>query len=390
MLMQLAVAIKDEVYLMRLSAYFRRHPIHANWTIIAFTSAEACRDYLQEGGRIDFLIADSIILQEIMDRQQHFPVAELVEQENSHSKLRAWPNIMKYQPLPHLIQKILEIYSGLTGTAQHTKLSAGTGKSGAQVIAVYSASGNIGKTAIALHLAHAAGVQHSRVFYMNLERWSCFELWLGEPLLHAQHTRDGGMSELLYSIKKGGAQSNQWLEFRKRHKLLQADYVEPFNHDEDRANLSGEEAAAMIELAASSGYYDVIVVDLDSAISNLQLAVIDRADVVVWVASGDQTILNKQLLALQYMEKQWPERHMSVIPKLEVVFNGIPLLHVKRNNYAVPIAASFVNSRNVLFPEVQAWKAPGEARLLSSASFRAAADTLLHQIMQKEQRNAAT
>jgi len=33
MLMQLAVAIKDEVYLMRLSAYFRRHPIHANWTI---------------------------------------------------------------------------------------------------------------------------------------------------------------------------------------------------------------------------------------------------------------------------------------------------------------------------------------------------------------------
>ncbi|MEF2243566.1 hypothetical protein [Paenibacillus sp. IITD108] len=387
MLKQLALALDDEAYLLKFSAYFRRHPIHSNWTIIVFTSAEACMSYIKKGGRIDYLIAGASILKQIADAYPHLPAAVLAEQERG--KLKTWPCLLKYQPLPQLLQKALEIYSELTGASEHVKLSSVQGKAGAQVIVVYSVSGNIGKTAIALHLAHAAGVRHSRVFYLNMERWNCFELWLGGETPRQDEQKQSGMSELLYSVKRGGLQSSQWLEQRKRHKLLQADYVLPFELDEDWDAFSGEEAAAIVELAAGCGHYDVIVIDLDSGLGQLQMAMLDRADVIVWVVNGDQTVLSKQLLAMQYMMRNWPEQFGPLPSKLEVVFNGTSPRQSHWAKHSAQLAASFLAPHNIIFPDVEAWRVQGEARLLSSADFRAAADRLLQQIIQRSSEYAA-
>lgn len=386
MLKQLALALEDEAYLLKFSAYFRRHPIHSNWTIIVFTSAEACQSYMKEGGRIDYLIAGASILKQLAGAYPQLPAAVLTEQERG--KWNTWPCLLKYQPLPQLLQKALEIYSELHGTDEYGKLSAVQGKAGAQVIAVYSVSGNIGKTAIALHLAHAAGVRHRRVFYLNMERWNGFEYWLGETSPQDAQ-KQSGMSELLYSVKRGGMQSSQWLEQRKRHKLLQADYVLPFELDEDWDALSGEDAASIVELAAGCGHYDVIVIDLDSGLGKLQMTMLDRADVIVWVANGGQNVMSKQLLAMQYMMRNWPEQFGSLPSKLEIVYNCTTPRQSQWIKYSTQLAACFLAPHNILFPEVESWRVQREARLLSSADFRAAADRLLQQIIQRSGEYAA-
>ncbi|MCA0757407.1 hypothetical protein KP806_20315 [Paenibacillus sp. N4] len=376
---QLAVAAGEREYAKRLADYVRDSPFSACFQVIAFTNSEACLKYLKQGYAIDFLAAEPVLMEELMEASAGIPKAVLVKELTGRGEL---PELLQFQPIPLLLQRLSELQTrgGVksSGPAAPSVSGGGGGAKAAKVTAVYSASGGTGKTAIALHLAHAAGSGGLRVFYLNLELWNTSERWLGKPKREAGGGMAAGLSELLYELKAQPEQAAEWLlEHRIRHPLLKGDYVAPCTNMEDRLTLSPDDARGLIGAIARSGQYDLIVVDLDDGLGELHAAVFELSQQVLWVSDGEAAEAEKRMMKLRYGEQKWGERFRLISRKFLIVRN--------RTDAA---AESRVRSRTepsavpVLFPDAEEWRA-GEAGLLTSPLFRASAEKLANYLFQE-------
>ena len=89
---------------------------------------------------------------------------------------KAERELYQYQPLPMLLEQLSAMFNSYV--REPTRLADSEGGTSTKVISVYSPMGGTGKTAVALHLAHAASSYQRRTFYLNLERWNTAEAWL--------------------------------------------------------------------------------------------------------------------------------------------------------------------------------------------------------------------
>ncbi|MBD2867778.1 P-loop NTPase family protein [Paenibacillus arenilitoris] len=367
----LAVAVKETEYLRRLADYVRDSPLAEQWQVTGFTNAEACKQYAMQGYKIDLLAAQPELLGELRELRERWPAIPAVALVMGLGDSGEEHELHQYQPLPLLLQRLEEVHARLAGQPPRL-VPGGDEPDGVRILTVYSASGSTGKTALALHLAHAASSHGRRAFYLNLERWNTADAWLGVPRSAAAASGGEGLSELLYGLKAQPGQAAEWLlEHRIRHPLLKADYLAACTNVEDRLTLGPEDAAGILDAIARSGQYDLIVVDLDDGLDELHASVFDRSDRVLWLTSGNLSVLGKQRMALHYGERKWGERFASAMSKALFVHNravnaaGL----TPDETHALPYAP-------VQLPEVPEWRDPGAATLLSSPSFRAASDKL--------------
>lgn len=378
---QLGVAVKDPEYLKRLADYIRDSKLGEQWQVVAFTQAEACKRYVQQGYKMDILAAQPELLAEMKAELPKLPVIALVlklgESQEEHE-------LHQYQPLPQLLQRLSEIHARAAVHAGARKLAVDEEMAaGVRVISVYSASGGTGKTALALHLAHAAGTHRRRTFYLNLERWNSSAAWLGtlqngngDPT--GATTKEEGLSELLYSLKAQPEQAVKWLmEHRKQDTQLKGDYLAVCTNLEDRLTLCEDDALGLVDAISRSGQYDVIIVDLDSDLEGMHLAVFEKSDQVLWVLNDNESVRNKQKMAQRYGEQKWNGRFKRLSQKFIVV-----------NNQAARIAQTAqrgekdtMNDAIFQLPEIPEWRGAGSVKLLSSPIYRAAADKLFRQLI---------
>lgn len=368
---QLAIAVKEHEYMRRLADYVRDSPFGKQWQVAAFTNAEACKRYAQQGYTIDLIAAEPALLDQLKDDFSAIPSVALVSMLGGDEREH---ELLQYQPLPLLLQGLADFHEQSIRNGYQAAEVIAPG-SNARVIAVHSASGGVGKTALSLHLVHAAGSLGHRTFYLNLERWNAADTWLGEP---TAASADGeGMSELLYGIKAQSEQSDRWLKtHRKRHPLLKGDYISACSNAEDRLTLSSEDGAALIDIIARSGQYDLIVIDLDDALQELHTAVLERSDHVLWVVTDDSSVYRKHMQAMQYGQLKWGDRFKHILRRAAIVRNRvcaeqIPMLTDIPKLKAAPIT----------LPEVAEWRSAEAVSLLSSPPFRAAAGRLLKHLL---------
>lgn len=375
---QLAVAAGEREYAKRLADYVRDSPFSGCFQVIAFTNSEACLKYLKQGYPIHFLAAEPALMEELAEASAGIPKAVLVKELTGVGE---WPELLQFQPLPLLLQRLLELQArggGKPPGASAPSVGGGDGgAAAAKVTAVYSAIGGTGKTAIALHLAHAAGSGGLRVFYLNLELWNTSERWLGKPKSEAGGSMAAGLSELLYELKAQPEQAAEWLlAHRIRHPLLKGDYVAPCTNLEDRLTLGPDDARGLIGAIARSGQYDLIVVDMDDGLGELHAAVFELSQQVLWVTGAEAAEADKRLMKLRYGEQRWGERFREMSRKFLFVRNRAdPAAMTRMRGRTEPVAAP------VLFPEAAEWRT-GEAALLTSPHFRAAAEKLANFLFQ--------
>ena len=105
---------------------------------------------------------------------------------------------------------------------------------------MYSASGGIGKTTLALQLAKQAGLRGLSVFYLNLEQWNATSIWFGE---------EGGddFSQMLYTLQTQPDKAFIRLtELRKRHSAMKIDYLSPCRNAEERLSLTADHVKQLL------------------------------------------------------------------------------------------------------------------------------------------------
>jgi len=367
---QLAVAVKEPEYLKRLADYIQGSKLGEQWQIIAFTHADAWKLYVKQGYKIDLLAAQPELLAEMKGELPNIAIIALVMQLGESKEEH---ELLQYQPIPQLLQRFSEIHSQAIA---HAASSFGTTvrPTGVRIISVYSASGGTGKTALALHLVHAASTHQCRTFYLNLERWNTSETWLGG--LKESEAKEEGMSELLYGLKAQPGQSVNWfLEHRKRDAQLKGDYLAPWTNLEDRLTLNEEDMAELLDTIARSGQYDLIVVDLDNGLDELHLAIFVQSSQVLWVMNDDASVRNKQRMALRYGAQKWSTRFSRLNNKFISVKN-----HVAGSVHVASSEIDGMAFAKTGLPEIPEWRGASHVALLSSPVYRAAADQLFKQL----------
>lgn len=367
--LRLAVAVKEKEYIRRLADYVRGGPFRERCQLTAFTHAEACLQYVKQGFAIDLIAAEPQLLPELKEALPHIPTVALVGSrgESGHDR-----EVLRFQALPQLMGSLLEQHA--PGPQGGEKGRHGDG-SGAAIVAVHSASGGVGKTALALHLAHSAGAAGLKACYLNLERWNTAEAWLsGAPSREGEQV--AGMSELLYALKAHGSVPPDLLAACRQHEpRLNGDCVPGFNHPGDRESLTAEEALSLVESVAGSGFYDVVIVDLDHGLSELQLSVLERSRHVLSVVTDDRSAMGKLALSHRYGVHQWGERFERLLRRTLLVRNrAIASGDGALQAFGLPAALAAL-------PDVPEWRQGGDVRLLGSPAFRAAAAELLRLVL---------
>lgn len=359
---QLAVVMQEGEYMKRLADYVRDSPFSESWGVTAFTSADACRQYIDKGYAIHMVAAESELLKELEHAIAAIPAVALVDKLGESGALR---ELLKYQSLPMLLKGLTEWHGRSIGKPARSAAAVSGQAGSCDVITVCSSAGGVGKTAVALHLAHAAGTRGLRTFYLNLERWNTSMRWLG-----TEGAEGEGMSELLYEIKAKFNTARQWLvRHRKYHPLLKSDYVSAFSNAEDRLTLTPDDASALLELIAGTGEYDVILVDGADSWDDMHAALMERSQHMLMVLTEDPVVAGKHDLAMAYARKRWGERGQAMEEKIRLVYNKSSGMQLRvRQAYGLPA--------------VHEWQSGGA--LLSSPQFRAAVDKLLEKLLEDE------
>ncbi|WP_168121063.1 hypothetical protein [Paenibacillus sp. HB172176] len=364
---QLAIAVREPEYMKRLADYVRDSSYGDQWQIIAFTSADACLHYVKQGYSIDFIAASPAMLSGIMKGLPKQACACLVK---SQGESEVQPEVMQYQALPQLLKELTGLYdkhSELT-----VKISADVSQSSSlQIIAVHSAAGGTGKTALALHLAHAAAMQGKRTFYFNLERWNTAEMRMGATEQTA--LKQAGLSDFLYVIKTNAGEGRHWLAKHSiLHPVMKADFLPGFANLEDRMSLEPEDGLAMVDAVAGSGRYRTVIIDLDASMDELTFALLERSHRILSLVTLDPAIIRKQEQAWQYGKQRWGGAFEEVLQKTELVRNDVGAAATK----GIPLLQEKVKLAPEALPRAAEWKDEAGAKLLTSSSFRAAANAL--------------
>ncbi|GGG76537.1 hypothetical protein [Paenibacillus radicis (ex Gao et al. 2016)] len=368
MKLQLAIAVKEQEYARRLADYIRDSPFGGKWQLTAFTHPEAFVHFLKGGYPVDFIAAQPSMLKTAESFLPNVPTAVLVGGDGGSAE---FPELRQFQPLPELLHRIAALYADSGG------MSRQKAEEGASVLAVYSASGGVGKTTLCLQLMNAAGAAGYRAFYLNLERWNAMEAWLGKE---AGSSEGEGLSQLLYLLKAQPEKVNGWLlQHRKRHSALKGDYLPAFSNADDRMTLQAADAEAIVKAVAASGQYDLIVIDMDEALDELHVALYERSDQIVWLLTDDPSVKRKSELACRYGSQRWGSRFQAVERRFQFVVNrrsggSGERLPQRDWSEARPIAAAL--------PECEAGSIQPQS-VIAAPQYKAAVERLFRQLMKE-------
>lgn len=316
----LILAAKDTDYTERLADYIRHSPFGESWQLTVFTNPAALIRFIRGGYAVDLLVADAELLGELGELAEGLPVVVLVDGAggNRRSEPEYAHQVQRVQPLPQLLQALTAAYAAYGGVACQARSSASDGR-GADVVAVYSASGGIGKTTLAIQLCQQAAISGARVFYLNLEQWNSSVL--GEGAEGGEGAED--LAQLLYTVQtepeRGGLQLTS---LRRRHVSLGVDYIAPCGNADERLSLSAEHVTKLLEVIKATSDYDMIMVDLDSRMDAMHIGVFGASHHVLWLVSQHPASLRKLELAKAYGEQKYDEAFRKLKPKVRMIQIG--------------------------------------------------------------------
>ncbi|WP_274649189.1 AAA family ATPase [Paenibacillus humicola] len=354
---QFVIAVKEADYIERLGEYIRHSPFGEQWQMTAFTNRTAFRHFIRAGYPIHFIAAQSHMLEELEDRDLGVPTAALVMRTG---ECPGRPEILQYQPLPRLLQAVSAVCAA-AGVRPEGGVSGGK----AAVAAVYSASGGIGKTTLALHLSQLAGVRGMRVFYLNLEPWNATSLWFGDEA-------SDDLPYMLYTLQTQPDKSALRLtELRRRHPAMGLDYFAPCGNPDELLELSPDNARLLIDTIAGSGQYDLVVADTGWGLNRLHVEVLLAADYPLWLVGRDEVSRRKTEAALRYAERKWGRSFEEAKRRFRFLLAG-----------EGSRASGFDERLKIRFdgeiPFVEEWRRAGEPfGAQGSAAYRTAAEALL-------------
>lgn len=348
--MSLLLLDEDRYFGEMVSAFLRASEYRERFTIRVFTSAEQGGPFVEQLTQpFILLVHESMMpLTEAVYRLKPGCTVILSDTPLSEAILE-YPVLCKYQPLDLLLSRVSAHFN------EYAAVASLGGQRETSVCTVYSASGGIGKTVTAVHLARQLAYRGERVLCLCLELLPSREWYPGDD--------DGAreaFSQLLYYAKTNpkliGAKKDG---LKRKHALLKFDYIPPFSNGTELWEMSGEELLQLITGLTGSGDYDWIVIDLDSAPIPCRTELFRRTDEMIWLITDDSIHLGKAREQLRQLPDLEQTQLLRKVKFIQNKSTGLPF-----NDWSV-----YGLSVQRRLPYVPEWKAVPKADAMFSLTF---------------------
>ena len=179
----------------------------------------------------------------------------ILSEGEKKKELSDYPCIYKYQASDQLIAEVMNYYAVEAVPAPAAML-----KKKVEIIGIYSPVGRSLKTSLGLTYGQIRAREH-KVLYLNLEEYAGFETLLEEKY-------EADLADLLYFARLGSGNLVYRMGSLIRH-LGGLDYIPPAFCPEDLRNISPGEWTSLIRDLAEYSAYDVLLLDIGSAVNGI-------------------------------------------------------------------------------------------------------------------------
>ena len=280
----MAVYDVDSVYAQRFADVVNQKE-KTPFTVIPFTNLETLREYAQKH-QVEILLVSVSVPKEQVEGIHINSVVTLAEGEVV-SAYDAYPSVYKYQAVDSVIREVMSCYCERSDEMPFVVL----GKR-ARILGVYSPVGRCLKTSLALTIGQQL-VKEGKTLYIGLEEFSGFSILLEESC-------KSDFSDVLYFYRQGNLDALRLRSLAYTWKEL--DYLPPVRYPEDLEQMTGEEAAGLVEKLGAEMGYQYVVLDAGRLARNL-IPVLQRCDVIYMPVKEDGISSAKLEEFEEYLER---------------------------------------------------------------------------------------
>ncbi|MCC3375518.1 hypothetical protein [Cohnella sp. REN36] len=351
---RIALAAPQPGYAVKLARYLKE--TEREWEVAAFTQEMALARYVQDVPPADMLLIHPDLYAQVKERlPTSMYVVLLLEEETAGSDDQTLPSVAQFQPMSRLAATLRALLEG--GVRRQSR-------DGTAVWTVFSASGGVGKTTLALNLARQLNERGVRAFYLNLEPLNVTDQLFGrgEP---------DRLTSVLYTLQAHPEEGGRMLQqLAERSSPIGTGYMDAPEHPAERLALTAERLRMLLDALRGSARFDVIVVDPDSGCGEWHRALLEWSEEVLWLALDDVQSVRKA----ERLVKEWQGKVAGFPGKCTFALNrqeGAP-----GNDWRTPPGTTLHP-----LPEIPQWNRLSTMQtLLHSSAYSGAVDRLLDRL----------
>ncbi len=275
------------------------------FTVVPFTSLELLREFARKHP-IEILLISDAVSREQMDGIAAVSVVTLAEGEVVSVAEEDYPSVYKYQSADSVIREVMARYCDQPAEDMLVVLGQR-----ARVLGVYSPVGRCFKTSMALLLGQQLA-REGKSLYIGFEEFSGLQRIMG-----GEYKND--LSDVLYFLRQGCFSVMRLRSLVYTWKDM--DYIAPVRYPEDMEQMSGDEAASLLEKLAAECGYEYIVVDVGRPGRNL-IPILECCDVIYMPVCDDEMSAAKLEEFTAYLESAGQQPLQERIQRVKLPFQG--------------------------------------------------------------------
>jgi len=267
------IATSDTAYTNHISGYISEHHSDAI-EISVCNSVENLREMLRTR-RYDVALMDAQLIKEVDFDCVKLPMLLWSGQETSDISIV--PNrIIKHRRISKTVSTVLENYATVSG-----KIDIASDRKN-NITAVWSASGGVGKTTVALACAAAAVLQEKEAFYLNLESFSSTAAYFPES--------SKSISAVFEMLETDAGNTKMFIQgiCAQRNGIK---YLAPPENYEDMCILTTENIRELVSCCADIS--DELIIDMSCICDTRTKQVFEMADKVLLTIDNTETAGHK-------------------------------------------------------------------------------------------------
>lgn len=300
MVIRVALACKDEEYLNRLLLGFDKY---RKIDLTMYSDEESLSRELKEK-RFDILLFTTDMFSREMDYLNTKADLKILlddEEKIISNTFSDAKRVKKYQRISKIYKNLLDYYSEVCGKDMTP------GEENVKIVSFYSPVGGAGKTTVALVSAEKYAQHGKRTFYISFEDIASEDCYL-------EQDQEKGLSDLMRFVDSNTNIAMK-IEGMLKRKGTNLYYLNHFTSPNDIKELTVEDVQNLISAIRNTGLFDVIVVDMGTALEDKELALFEMSDCVLIVERTDEIATRKinGFYQMYYIMNTYASKMMRII-----------------------------------------------------------------------------
>ncbi len=267
-ILKIVIIESDEEFHLKIHQKFAKE-LNGNVDVVEITDVGYFLESRSKIGGIDILLVSESLLDQVRYAELAEHVFILTFERKEINRSDGFFNIMKYSSPAEIFNTVMRVANINAPTLKRT-----------EAIMFCSASGNVGKTSLALTVSQMIALkQMVNVLYINLESICAMQAYLKDVKLS---------DDRLDSAVRSGDSNMLGVIQDNIYTVNHFSYLKPFNDIGASMDISAEDYAFLIKLIKQNNHFDRIILDMSSEVSYRIASVMSECEKVVIVTEQSE------------------------------------------------------------------------------------------------------